>query len=120
MTSLQRSVTRASSTVECWPEERTFITHINTGILQQHDHRLRAVAVDSERILEQAEKARAKAKAAGEAAEAAAKLAAEREDERIARLKAVRGEEWLPSLRTQGFPDEKSGQAIGRAGRPKM
>ncbi|XP_074298976.1 uncharacterized protein LOC141629966 [Silene latifolia] len=60
--------------------------------------KLRCVAVEGTDILAVAEQARQKAKARSEAKEAAAKEAAKREEERVAELKKIRGERWLPSM----------------------
>ncbi|KAL9229838.1 hypothetical protein vseg_005263 [Gypsophila vaccaria] len=60
--------------------------------------RIRSVAVEGTDIIAAAEIASQKAKARLEAREAAAKEAAKREEDRVAELKKIRGERWLPSM----------------------
>lgn len=60
--------------------------------------RLQCVAVDGTDILAAANDACRKSRARQEAKEAAAKEAREREERRIAELKKIRGERWLPSI----------------------
>ncbi|KAF4375142.1 uncharacterized protein LOC115715169 [Cannabis sativa] len=60
--------------------------------------RLQSVTVDGEDIMAASRKACQKSLARMEAKEAAAKEAAKREEERVAQLKKIRGERWLPSL----------------------
>ncbi|GAB4846892.1 hypothetical protein Ancab_025900 [Ancistrocladus abbreviatus] len=59
---------------------------------------LQSVAVDGMHILAAAKDASRKSLARMEAKEAAAKEAARREEERVAELKRIRGERWLPSI----------------------
>ncbi|KAK9670261.1 hypothetical protein RND81_13G189900 [Saponaria officinalis] len=63
--------------------------------------RLRSVAVEGADILAAAESACQKAKARLKAREAATREAAKREEERVAELKKIRGERWLPSMAKQ-------------------
>ncbi|EXB94045.1 hypothetical protein L484_009389 [Morus notabilis] len=60
--------------------------------------RLQSVAVDGEDIMAAARDASQKSLERLKAKEAAAKEAAKREEERVAELKRVRGERWLPSI----------------------
>ncbi|KAH7520299.1 hypothetical protein FEM48_Zijuj08G0129400 [Ziziphus jujuba var. spinosa] len=60
--------------------------------------RLKSVAVDGEDIIAAARNAFQKSLAKFEAKDAAAKVAARREEERVAELKRIRGERWLPSM----------------------
>ncbi|XP_062101809.1 uncharacterized protein LOC133807745 [Humulus lupulus] len=60
--------------------------------------RLQSVTVDGEDIMAASRKACQKSLARMEAKEAAAKEAAKKEEERVAQLKKIRGERWLPSL----------------------
>ncbi|KAL5556792.1 hypothetical protein UlMin_039028 [Ulmus minor] len=60
--------------------------------------RLQSVAIDGEDIIAAARDASQKSLARLEAKEATAKAAAKREEERVAELKKMRGEKWLPSL----------------------
>ncbi|XP_022149444.1 uncharacterized protein LOC111017872 [Momordica charantia] len=60
--------------------------------------RLQSVAVDGRDIIASAKRACEKSVVRLEAREAAAKAAAKREEERVAELKKVRGEKWLPSI----------------------
>lgn len=59
---------------------------------------LRSVAVDGVDIMAAARDACQKSVARLEAKDAAAKAAAKREEERVAELKRIRGERWLPSI----------------------
>lgn len=56
------------------------------------------MAVDGRDIIASAKRACEKSVVRLEAREAAAKAAAKREEERVAELKKVRGEKWLPSI----------------------
>ena len=64
----------------------------------QFRRQLQSVAVDGVDIIAAAKDAHNKSLAKLEAKDAAAKAAAKREEERIAELKKVRGERWLPSV----------------------
>lgn len=66
--------------------------------LLQFKKRIKSIAVDGSDILTAAMEAAKKASARLEAKEAAAKAKAKKEEERIAELKKVRGEKWLPSI----------------------
>ncbi|XP_042022730.1 uncharacterized protein LOC121770004 [Salvia splendens] len=59
---------------------------------------LKSVAVDGADIIAAASRQRQKTLAKREARESAAKAAAKREEERVAELKKIRGERWLPSI----------------------
>ncbi|XP_062155867.1 uncharacterized protein LOC133863789 [Alnus glutinosa] len=59
---------------------------------------IQSVAVDAEDIMASARDACQKSLARLEAKDAAAKAAAKREEERVAELKRIRGERWLPSI----------------------
>ncbi|KAK3016511.1 hypothetical protein RJ639_006834 [Escallonia herrerae] len=61
-------------------------------------HQLRSAAVDGTDIIDAARVACQKSLAKLQAKDAAAKTAAKREEERVAELKRVRGERWLPSV----------------------
>ncbi|GER53745.1 Sec-independent protein translocase protein TatA [Striga asiatica] len=62
---------------------------------------LKSAAVDGANIIAAAKTAREKSLAKLEAREAAAKAAREREEQRVAELKRIRGERWLPSIARQ-------------------
>lgn len=62
---------------------------------------LRSVVVDGGDILVSAKKVSERSLARLEAREAAAKEKAKREEERVQKLKKVRGEKWLPSIARQ-------------------
>ncbi|XP_004148026.1 uncharacterized protein LOC101203340 [Cucumis sativus] len=59
---------------------------------------LRSVAVEGEDIITASKRVCEKSIARLEAKEAAVKAAAKREEDRVAKLKKVRGEKWLPSI----------------------
>ncbi|KAE7999725.1 hypothetical protein FH972_004130 [Carpinus fangiana] len=59
---------------------------------------IQSVAVDAEDIMAAARNACQKSLARLEGKDAAAKAAAKREEERVAELKRIRGERWLPSI----------------------
>ncbi|KAL2551650.1 hypothetical protein Fot_05269 [Forsythia ovata] len=59
---------------------------------------LQSVAVDGADIIAAATTACQKSLSKFEAREAAAKAAAKREEERVAKMKSIRGERWLPSM----------------------
>ncbi len=59
---------------------------------------LQSIAVDGEDMLAAAREANWKSVARLDARDAAAKAKAKREEERIAELRRVRGERWLPSI----------------------
>ncbi|OVA09380.1 hypothetical protein BVC80_8915g31 [Macleaya cordata] len=61
-------------------------------------HQLKSVAVDGIDIMAAARDACQKSLARFVAKDAAAKAAAKREEERVAELKKIRGEKWLPSI----------------------
>ncbi|EYU44493.1 hypothetical protein ABFS82_08G058100 [Erythranthe guttata] len=63
--------------------------------------RLKSVAVDGTHIIDVARAAGQKSLAKMEARESAAKAAAKRDEERVAELKKIRGERWLPSIARQ-------------------
>ncbi|KAJ4900272.1 Uncharacterized protein Rs2_14223 [Raphanus sativus] len=60
--------------------------------------RIESIAVDGSDVLSAAVESAKKASARLEAKEAAAKAKAKKEEERVAELKKVRGEKWLPSV----------------------
>ncbi|CAA0832836.1 Unknown protein [Striga hermonthica] len=62
---------------------------------------LKSAAVDGANIIAAAKTAREKSLAKLEAREGAAKAAREREEQRVAELKRIRGERWLPSIARQ-------------------
>lgn len=64
----------------------------------QFRRRLVSVAVDGKDIMAAARVAYQKSLDRLEAKDAAAKAAADREEERVAQLKRIRGERWLPSM----------------------
>ncbi|XP_042019609.1 uncharacterized protein LOC121767409 [Salvia splendens] len=59
---------------------------------------LKSVAVDGEHVIAAASRQCQKTLAKSEAWESAAKAAAKQEEERVAELKKIRGERWLPSI----------------------
>ncbi|KAJ9564266.1 hypothetical protein OSB04_000232 [Centaurea solstitialis] len=61
-------------------------------------HQLKSVAVDGQDIIVSAKEACQRSLAKLEARDAAAKAKAKREEERVAELKKVRGERWLPAI----------------------
>ncbi|EOA24909.1 hypothetical protein CARUB_v10018200mg [Capsella rubella] len=68
------------------------------GNSKEFKKRINSIVVDGSDILTSASEAAKKASARLEAKEAAAKAKAKKEEERIAELKKVRGEQWLPSV----------------------
>ncbi|KAG7565095.1 hypothetical protein ISN44_As10g018160 [Arabidopsis suecica] len=68
------------------------------GNSKEFKKRIKSIAVDGSDILTAATEAAKKASARLEAKEAAAKAKAKKEEERIAELKKIRGEKWLPSI----------------------
>ncbi|KAF5763633.1 hypothetical protein HanXRQr2_Chr15g0682651 [Helianthus annuus] len=62
---------------------------------------LKSVVVDGDDIICSAKKARERFLAKLEARDAAAKAKAKREEERVAELKRIRGERWLPAIARQ-------------------
>ncbi|XVF17524.1 hypothetical protein REPUB_Repub10bG0130300 [Reevesia pubescens] len=73
---------------------------------------LRSVAVDGKDILAAARHASQKSLAKLEAKDAAAKEKAKREDGRIAELKRIRGERWLPIMAREMQINRSSGQHV--------
>ena len=67
----------------------------------QFKRRLKSVAVDGEAIMAAAKSLGHKSLTRLEAKDLAAKEAAKKEEERVAGLKKVRGEKWLPSIARQ-------------------
>lgn len=65
---------------------------------RQFKRRIRSVAVDGKDLIAAANNAYKKSLARLEAKEAAAKAAAKKEEERVQKLKKIRGERWLPSM----------------------
>lgn len=59
---------------------------------------LKSVVIDGEEILAKAREACQKSQAKLEARDAASKVAAKKEEERVAELKRIRGERWLPAI----------------------
>lgn len=59
---------------------------------------MQSVVVEGMDILASAKDACQKSRIKWETKEAAAREAAKREEERVAQLKKIRGEEWLPSI----------------------
>ncbi|KAL1195023.1 hypothetical protein V5N11_031115 [Cardamine amara subsp. amara] len=68
------------------------------GNSKEFKKRIKSIAVDGSDVLTAAMEGAKKAKARLEGKEAAAKAKAKKEEERIAELKKVRGEKWLPSV----------------------
>lgn len=64
----------------------------------QFKKQLQSVAIDGAAIIAAAGAASQKARAKLEAREAAFKAATKKEEERVAELKKIRGERWLPSI----------------------
>lgn len=64
----------------------------------QFKHQVRSVAVDGTNIIAAAKDACQQSLARFEAKVNAAKAATKREEERVAELKRIRGEKWLPSI----------------------
>ncbi|KAE8675628.1 protein SHORT-ROOT-like [Hibiscus syriacus] len=73
---------------------------------------LRSIAVDGKDILAAARDANQKALARFEAKAAAAKEKAKKEEARIAQLKKIRGERWLPSMAREMQLSKHSGQQV--------
>ncbi|KAG2311614.1 hypothetical protein Bca52824_023171 [Brassica carinata] len=67
-------------------------------LLMQFKKGIKSIAVDGSNVLSAAIEASKKAAARIEAKEAAAKAKTKKEEERVAELKKVRGEKWLPSV----------------------
>lgn len=65
---------------------------------QQFRRRIRSIAVDGKDLIAAANDAYKKSLARLEAKDAAAKAKAKTEEERIEKLKKIRGERWLPSM----------------------
>lgn len=65
---------------------------------KQFRRRIRSIAVDGKDLIAAANDAYKKSLGRLEAKEAAAKAAAKREEERVEKLKKIRGERWLPSM----------------------
>uniref|UniRef100_A0A1J3FKS2 Uncharacterized protein n=1 Tax=Noccaea caerulescens TaxID=107243 RepID=A0A1J3FKS2_NOCCA len=68
--------------------------------------RIKSIAVDGSDVLAAAMESAKKASARVAAKEAAAKAKAKKEEERVAELKKVRGEKWLPSVALQLQPNK--------------
>ena len=64
----------------------------------QFRRQIESVAIDGENIMAAARDTCQKSLARLEAKDAVAKAAAKREEERVAELKRIRGERWLPSI----------------------
>ncbi|GMJ03851.1 hypothetical protein like AT3G49890 [Hibiscus trionum] len=79
---------------------------------KEFKRQLRSIAVDGKDILAAARDASQKALARLEAKDAAAKEKAEREEARIAQLKKIRGERWLPSMAREMQLSKRSGQQV--------
>lgn len=76
-----------------------FVCFLNDYLLpQQFRRRIRSIAVDGNDLIAAANDAYKKSLARLEAKDAAAKAKAKREEERIEKLKKIRGERWLPSM----------------------
>ncbi|GLT68784.1 hypothetical protein SLA2020_409860 [Shorea laevis] len=73
---------------------------------------LKTVAVDGNDILAAAQVASQKSLARLEAKEAAAKAKAKKEEERVAELKKIRGERWLPSIAREMQLNKSSGRQL--------
>ncbi|GKU98833.1 hypothetical protein SLEP1_g11772 [Rubroshorea leprosula] len=78
----------------------------------QFRQRLKTVAVDGNDILAAAQVASQKSLARLEAKEAAAKAKAKREEERVAELKKIRGERWLPAIAKEMQLNKSSGRQL--------
>ncbi|KAL0890437.1 hypothetical protein Bca101_014420 [Brassica carinata] len=68
------------------------------GSSKEFKKRIKSIAVEGSDVLSAAVEAAKRASARLEAKEAAAKAKAKKEEERVAELKKVRGEKWLPSV----------------------
>ncbi|KAG0605483.1 hypothetical protein M758_9G063100 [Ceratodon purpureus] len=68
---------------------------------EEHIVRLQAAVVDNETVSEQAKRLREKVLASAKSSQAKVELARKNEEERVAKLKRERGEEWLPSVAFQ-------------------
>ncbi|OAY35589.1 uncharacterized protein LOC110628102 [Manihot esculenta] len=73
---------------------------------------IRSVAVDGADIIAAAREKGQKALAKLEAKEAAAKAKAKKEEERVAELKRIRGEKWLPSIAKEMQLNRNNGQKV--------
>jgi hypothetical protein len=78
----------------------------------QFKKRVKSIAVDGSDILTAAVEAAKKASARLDAKEVAAKDKAKKEEERIAELKKVRGEKWLPSIERAMKKEMKNGYLL--------
>lgn len=67
----------------------------------QFRKQLKSVAVDGNDIIVSAKEAYQRSLAKQEARDAVAKAKAKREEERVAELKKIRGERWLPAIARQ-------------------
>lgn len=75
-----------------------FTFSLSPLLLPQFKNQIKSIAVDGMDILAASKNACQKSLARLEAREAAAKAAAKREEERVAALKKIRGERWLPAV----------------------
>ncbi|KAJ0692424.1 hypothetical protein HanPI659440_Chr15g0585791 [Helianthus annuus] len=75
--------------------------HVAYCSIELFRRQLKSVVVDGDDIICSAKKAREKFLAKLEARDAAAKAKAKREEERVAELKRIRGERWLPAIARQ-------------------
>lgn len=78
--------------------EYEWLLNLWTYVWWQFKRRLQCVVVEGMEILETAKVSCQKSLSKLKAKEAAAKEAAKREEERVAQLKKIRGERWLPSI----------------------
>lgn len=67
----------------------------------QFRQQVKSVVVDGNDVMVSAKEAHERAVAKLEARDAAAKAKAKREEERVAELKKIRGERWLPTIARQ-------------------
>lgn len=65
---------------------------------QQFRRRIQSIVVEGKDLIAAANDAHKKSLARLEAKDAAAKAAAKKEEERVEKLKKIRGERWLPSM----------------------
>ncbi|XP_007047530.2 PREDICTED: uncharacterized protein LOC18611289 isoform X3 [Theobroma cacao] len=86
---------------------------LGEGFMRTRKRRqLRSIAVDGKDILAAARQSSQKSLARLEAKDAAAKEKAKREEERVAELKRIRGERWLPSVAREMQLNRSSDQQV--------
>ncbi|VVA93845.1 unnamed protein product [Arabis nemorensis] len=90
------------------PKKRPKLLPGVEGNSKEFKKRIKSIAVDGPDVLAVAIEAAKKSSARLEAKEARAKAKAKKEEERVAELKKVRGEKWLPSVAREMQRNNKS------------